>query len=306
MATRILYEFISERRMTITDSIERCLKKGSRRTSYPCALRVFLLNGRGNADSHSCFCQARVRSSGRQLLWPASCASSWAQASKARRSSRRWNRSSKPSWPTDRPTSRPGRRWVCGAAAAGPTDGRCPGVLFAEEICSSVRWLPAWASVLSSQKTIFWWAGDLFTSLAWRELGFMMSAAVSVPPPRCRTCRLRWSALRTCSPGPMPERTGAVPPSPRRRASSTPTRCCPGRCCSPSARPASSKTSCASQARKLLVHPTLFSVWQTNRIYFSGICLNCRGCWRVMTSTWESPPARQSHCCLSWPETWTV
>uniref|UniRef100_A0A3Q2EEC9 Interferon-related developmental regulator 1 n=1 Tax=Cyprinodon variegatus TaxID=28743 RepID=A0A3Q2EEC9_CYPVA len=28
MATRILYEFISERRMTITDSIERCLKKG--------------------------------------------------------------------------------------------------------------------------------------------------------------------------------------------------------------------------------------------------------------------------------------
>ena len=26
-ATRILYEFISERRMTITDSIERCLKK---------------------------------------------------------------------------------------------------------------------------------------------------------------------------------------------------------------------------------------------------------------------------------------
>lgn len=29
MATRILYEFISERRMTITDSIERCLKKGN-------------------------------------------------------------------------------------------------------------------------------------------------------------------------------------------------------------------------------------------------------------------------------------
>ncbi|KAK7896361.1 hypothetical protein WMY93_021686 [Mugilogobius chulae] len=28
MANRILYEFISERRMTITDSIERCLKKG--------------------------------------------------------------------------------------------------------------------------------------------------------------------------------------------------------------------------------------------------------------------------------------
>uniref|UniRef100_A0A673NL90 Interferon-related developmental regulator 1-like n=1 Tax=Sinocyclocheilus rhinocerous TaxID=307959 RepID=A0A673NL90_9TELE len=28
MATKILYEFISERRMTITDSIERCLKKG--------------------------------------------------------------------------------------------------------------------------------------------------------------------------------------------------------------------------------------------------------------------------------------
>lgn len=31
MATRILYEFISERRMTITDSIERCLKKGTRK-----------------------------------------------------------------------------------------------------------------------------------------------------------------------------------------------------------------------------------------------------------------------------------
>uniref|UniRef100_A0A8C8CPB3 Interferon-related developmental regulator 1 n=1 Tax=Oncorhynchus tshawytscha TaxID=74940 RepID=A0A8C8CPB3_ONCTS len=29
MATRILYEFISDRRMTITDSIERCLKKGT-------------------------------------------------------------------------------------------------------------------------------------------------------------------------------------------------------------------------------------------------------------------------------------
>lgn len=43
MATRILYEFISERRMTITDSIERCLKKGSGRTLYPLALMVFLL-----------------------------------------------------------------------------------------------------------------------------------------------------------------------------------------------------------------------------------------------------------------------
>lgn len=28
MATKILHEFILERRMTITDSIERCLKKG--------------------------------------------------------------------------------------------------------------------------------------------------------------------------------------------------------------------------------------------------------------------------------------
>lgn len=43
MATRILYEFISERRMTITDSIERCLKKGSGRTLRPLALIVFLL-----------------------------------------------------------------------------------------------------------------------------------------------------------------------------------------------------------------------------------------------------------------------
>lgn len=29
LANRILYEFISERRMTVTDSIERCLKKGT-------------------------------------------------------------------------------------------------------------------------------------------------------------------------------------------------------------------------------------------------------------------------------------
>ncbi|KAM4569873.1 interferon-related developmental regulator 1-like [Odontesthes bonariensis] len=39
MATRILYEFISERRMTITDSIERCLKKGTREDKDACCCR---------------------------------------------------------------------------------------------------------------------------------------------------------------------------------------------------------------------------------------------------------------------------
>lgn len=38
--------------MTITDSIERCLKKGSRRTFCPRALIAFLRE-RGNAHSHS-------------------------------------------------------------------------------------------------------------------------------------------------------------------------------------------------------------------------------------------------------------
>ena len=36
MATRLLYEFILERRMTVTDGIERCLKKGNdTHPSYP-------------------------------------------------------------------------------------------------------------------------------------------------------------------------------------------------------------------------------------------------------------------------------
>lgn len=54
MATRILNEFISDRRMTITDSIERCLKKGTRK-----ALQFRLwsrhvstkFKGKGNAHS---------------------------------------------------------------------------------------------------------------------------------------------------------------------------------------------------------------------------------------------------------------
>ncbi|KAJ3612554.1 hypothetical protein NHX12_020825 [Muraenolepis orangiensis] len=50
MATRVLYEFISERRMTITDSIERCLKKGkgdeqSAAASLACMLCIQLGSG---------------------------------------------------------------------------------------------------------------------------------------------------------------------------------------------------------------------------------------------------------------------
>ncbi|XP_056605307.1 interferon-related developmental regulator 1 isoform X1 [Triplophysa dalaica] len=50
MATKILYEFISERRMTITDSIERCLKKGkgveqSAAASLACLLCIQLGSG---------------------------------------------------------------------------------------------------------------------------------------------------------------------------------------------------------------------------------------------------------------------
>nr|XP_029522047.1 interferon-related developmental regulator 1-like isoform X2 [Oncorhynchus nerka] len=43
MATRILYEFISDRRMTITDSIERCLKKGKGREQCAAASLACLL-----------------------------------------------------------------------------------------------------------------------------------------------------------------------------------------------------------------------------------------------------------------------
>lgn len=50
MATKILYDFISERRMTITDSIERCLKKGkgveqSAAASLACLLCIQLGSG---------------------------------------------------------------------------------------------------------------------------------------------------------------------------------------------------------------------------------------------------------------------
>jgi len=62
-----------------------------------------------------------------------------------------------------------------------------------------------------------------------------------------RTCMLPWSALRTCSPDPTRGWTVPVLWSVPRRASSTPTPCCPGRCCSRSAPPTSSKTSCASK-----------------------------------------------------------
>lgn len=69
-----------------------------------------------------------------------------------------------------------------------------------------------------------------------------------IPAASCsRTCRPQWNALRTCSLGHMQE--GMVPvlrPVPR-QASSTQTPCCLGRCCSPSALPTSSKTSCASK-----------------------------------------------------------
>lgn len=102
---------------------------------------------------------------------------------------------------------------------------------------------------------------------------------------RSRTCRPRWSASRACSAAPMPERTGAVPPPPRRPASSTPTLCCPGRCCSPSARPASSRTSCASKDHTLWLQPTRPARFGNQRLYLADICLNCRGCWRATTST---------------------
>uniref|UniRef100_A0A4W5RA07 Interferon-related developmental regulator 1 n=1 Tax=Hucho hucho TaxID=62062 RepID=A0A4W5RA07_9TELE len=55
MATRILYEFISDRRMTITDSIERCLKKGKGQeqcaaASLACLLCIQLGSGIESED----------------------------------------------------------------------------------------------------------------------------------------------------------------------------------------------------------------------------------------------------------------
>lgn len=64
-----------------------------------------------------------------------------------------------------------------------------------------------------------------------------------------RTCRPPWSASRTCSPGPTLRLTARARRSTPRPASFTPTRCCPGLCCSPSAPPASSRTSCASKGQ---------------------------------------------------------
>lgn len=216
--------------------------------------------GRGNADSCSCFCQAKVRSSGRQLLWPASCASSWARASKARRCSRPWNRSSKPSWQTDRPTSRPDRRWVWARHwRTLPWRSLCWIDLFLWQVATSL----GLCTLVAEDDILVSW---LIFSRPWLG-GNLASWCLRLS--RFRTCRLRWSASRTCSPAPTPERTGPVPPSPRRRASSTPTHCCPGRCCSPSARPASSKTSCASKTHQLLgSSDSPGEVWETNRIYF--------------------------------------
>lgn len=71
-----------------------------------------------------------------------------------------------------------------------------------------------------------------------------------MPATSCfRTCTLPWSALRTCSPGPTLGRMAPVLRSIPRQASSTPMLCCPGHCCSPSALPTSSKTSCASKTQ---------------------------------------------------------
>lgn len=60
-------------------------------------------------------------------------------------------------------------------------------------------------------------------------------------------CKRPWSASRTFSPAPMRRRTALVLRSVPKWASSTQTLCCPGRCCSPSAQPAKSKTSCRSK-----------------------------------------------------------
>lgn len=84
-------------------------------------------------------------------------------------------------------------------------------------------------------------------------LFFFLNAAlqmfISCPTTSClRMYTLQWSALRTCSPGRTRGRMVPVLWSTPRQASSTPTRCCPGPCCSPSALPTSSKTSCASKA----------------------------------------------------------
>lgn len=71
-----------------------------------------------------------------------------------------------------------------------------------------------------------------------------------MPATSCfRTCMLPWGALRTCSRGPTLGRMAPVLRSIPRQASSTPMLCCPGHCCSPSALPTSSKTSCASKTQ---------------------------------------------------------
>lgn len=88
---------------------------------------------------------------------------------------------------------------------------------------------------------VFLWTLAAF--LALQTLAFIWSLLVS----RTRTCMPPWSALRTCSPGPTQGRMVPVLRSVPRQASSTPTPCCLGHCCLPSALPVSSKTSCASK-----------------------------------------------------------
>lgn len=57
MATRILHEFISDRRMTITDSIERCLKKGTRKAlQLRLWLRQLSTKFKGKVNAHSSHC----------------------------------------------------------------------------------------------------------------------------------------------------------------------------------------------------------------------------------------------------------
>lgn len=140
-----------------------------------------------------------------------------------------------------------------------------------------------------------------------------------------RTCMLAWSALRTCSPGPMRGWMVPVLWSAPRWASSTPTPCCPGPCCSLFAPPTSSKTSCTSKTHGLKVFGSLawtkhylekrLALKKCKKQFFdhldrmcfchADICLNCQDCWKAMMSTWELLQGRRLLCFLSWPETWT-
>lgn len=98
-SSRLLYDFLMERRLTVSDCLERSLKKGNTKSNVSISFNCIASTVMDNGMFPSCV-QAVGRSSQQQPRSSPCSASSWGVATRQRRASRCFVPSSLPSWLT--------------------------------------------------------------------------------------------------------------------------------------------------------------------------------------------------------------